>query len=152
MIKDHQVSCIVDLHKSKDPWVDSTSHSVYYALKREGGTLSCRVCFTQTHEHTSWHTCTHLSARESHLHTGLVVWVRATLLLSLPFFPPGFSLQCHREDSIFVSRRVVHFSVSICLFTCLGFCISFALFLSAWLSPSPSVGHLSSFKCTKLSS
>lgn len=30
-----------------------------------------------------------------------------------------------------VSRRVVDFSVSICLFTCLGFCMSFALFLAA---------------------
>ena len=41
-----------------------------------------------------------------------------------------------RGFDFWVSRRVVDFSVSICLSTCLGFCMSFALLLAAWRSLS----------------
>lgn len=65
-----------------------SAHSVYYSLKGKEN-LHLEGLFhtnTQTHKHTTGHTCTYLCTRESHSHTGFVMWVRATLLLALSFF------------------------------------------------------------------
>ncbi len=86
------------------------------------------------HVHKRTHTCTHLSTRESHSHAGLVFWAQATLLLLLSFPASLLTSVSSRGFSFCVSRRVVYFSVSICLFTCLGFWMSFALFLFLPLS------------------
>lgn len=115
--------------------------SLYSAIK---GSLELDILML-THTHTVMHTCTHLSTRETHSHTGLFYSEHrhpcSICFLSLPSLLTSVSFNSFlKKKKIYiffcVSGQVVDFSVSVCRSTCLGLCMSFAQLLIAWLSPS----------------